>query len=87
MKSIKSKKKWVQDYGTAQTLVNDLEVLLEFQEMGEVGEEEVTQKYEAALELIENLEFKNMLSDEGDELTAVLQITEIPDEYRSPGGQ
>ena len=75
MKSIKSKKKWVQDYNTAQTLVNDLEVLLEFQEMGEVGEEEVTQKYEAALELIENLEFKNMLSDEGDELTAVLQIT------------
>jgi len=75
MKSIKSKKKWVQDFSTAQTLANDLEVLLEFQEAGEVGEEEVTQKYEAALELIESLEFKNMLSDEGDELTAVLQIT------------
>ena len=75
MKSIKSKKKWVEDYTTAETLINDLEVLLEFQEMGEVGEEEVTQKYGAALELIENLEFKNMLSDEGDELTAVLQIT------------
>jgi len=75
MKSIKSKKKWVQDFSTAQTLANDLEVLLEFHEAGEVGEEEVTQKYEAALELIESLEFKNMLSDEGDELTAVLQIT------------
>ncbi|WP_339334679.1 MULTISPECIES: peptide chain release factor 2 [unclassified Croceitalea] len=75
MKSIKSKKNWVTDFNLAQTLVNDLEVLLEFQEAGEVGEDEVTQKHDKAVELIENLEFKNMLSDEGDELTAVLQIT------------
>lgn len=75
MQSIKSKKRWVQDYNSAQNLLNDLEVLLEFQQAGEVGEEEVTQKHDAALEVIENLEFKNMLSDEGDELTAVLQIT------------
>ncbi|WP_350288696.1 peptide chain release factor 2 [uncultured Croceitalea sp.] len=75
MKSIKSKKNWVTNYNLAQTLVNDLEVLLEFQEVGEVEEDEVTQKHENAIELIENLEFKNMLSDEGDELTAVLQIT------------
>ncbi len=75
MQAIKSKKRWVQDYNSAQTLVNDLEVLLEFQQAGEVGEEEVTQKYDQAVEIIENLEFRNMLSDEGDELTAVLQIT------------
>ena len=75
MKSIKSKKKWVEDFNSAQTLVNDLEVLIEFQEVGEVSEEEVTEKLTAATEIIENLEFKNMLSDEGDELTAVLQIT------------
>ncbi len=75
MKSIKSKKKWVEDFNSAQTLVNDLEVLIEFQDAGEVSEEEVTEKLNAATEIIENLEFKNMLSDEGDELTAVLQIT------------
>ncbi|GMN05394.1 peptide chain release factor 2 [Croceitalea sp. MTPC5] len=75
MQAIKSKKRWVQDYNSAQTLVNDLEVLLEFQQAGEVSEEEVTQKYDQAVEIIENLEFRNMLSDEGDELTAVLQIT------------
>ncbi len=75
MQAIKSKKRWVQDYDSAQTLVNDLEVLLEFQQAGEVSEEEVTQKYDQAVEIIENLEFRNMLSDEGDELTAVLQIT------------
>ena len=27
------------------------------------------------MELLENLEFKNMLSDEGDNLSAVIQIT------------
>lgn len=75
MKQLKSKKKWVQDFNEAKTLVSDLEVLLEFQELGEVGEEEVVQKHEKALALLEKLEFKNMLSDEGDELTAVLQIT------------
>lgn len=75
MKSIKSKKKWVTDYSTAEMLVNDLEVLLEFFQEGEVTESEVTQKFEDAKELIENLEFRNMLSEEGDELTAVLQIT------------
>ena len=75
MKSIKSKKRWVDDFNSAYTLANDLEVLLEFQDAGEVDEEEVTQKHDKALELIESLEFKNMLSDEGDELTAVLQIT------------
>lgn len=75
MKSLNSKKKWVEDFNRAKTLVSDLEVLLEFHEMGEVDESEVEQKYDAAIELIENLEFKNMLSDEGDELTAVLQIT------------
>ncbi|WP_156102304.1 peptide chain release factor 2 [Muricauda sp. MAR_2010_75] len=75
MQSLKSKKKWVEDYESAKTLVSDLEVLAEFQQAGEVSEEEVTQQYTKALDLIENLEFKNMLSDEGDELTAVLQIT------------
>ena len=75
MKYLKSIKNWVEDFNLAQTLVNDLEVLLEFQEAGEVEEAEVTQKHDKAIELIENLEFKNMLSDEGDELAAVLQIT------------
>ncbi len=75
MKSIKSKKKWVEDFNTAKTLVGDLEVLIEFSEAGEVDDSEVETQLEKALLAIENLEFKNMLSDEGDELTAVLQIT------------
>lgn len=75
MKSLKSKKKWVEDFNEAHTLIEDLGVLLEFLEMGEADEAEVDKKLSLATEKIESLEFKNMLSDEGDELTAVLQIT------------
>ncbi len=75
MQTLKSKKKWVEDFNEAKALVGDLEVLMEFQQAGEVTETEVQQQFDKAVDLIENLEFKNMLSDEGDELTAVLQIT------------
>ncbi|MBQ4915534.1 peptide chain release factor 2 [Maribacter sp. MMG018] len=75
MKFIQSKKKWVDDYNAASTLVNDLEVLIEFQQEGEVSEEEVDLQYKKALDALEKMEFKNMLSEEGDELPAVLQIT------------
>ncbi len=75
MRFIQSKKKWVDDYNAANTLATDLEVLLEFQQEGEVSEAEVEKQYEKALDLIEKMEFRNMLSEEGDELTAVLQIT------------
>ena len=63
------------DFNAVKTLVVDLEVLLEFQQEGDVKEEEVARHYEKTLNLLENLEFKNMLSEEGDELPAVLQIT------------
>ncbi|MDC6405784.1 MULTISPECIES: peptide chain release factor 2 [Maribacter] len=75
MKYIQSKKKWVDDFNAAKTLVTDLEVLIEFLQEGEVSEEEVETQYEKALNSLEKMEFKNMLSEEGDELPAVLQIT------------
>lgn len=55
--------------------MEDLEVLMEFHKEGEATEEDVQERYDTALALIEELEFKNMLSDEGDSLSAVLQIT------------
>lgn len=75
MQVLKSKKKWVTDFETTKTMVEDLEVLMEFHQLGEVDEEEVIEKFNLTKEGIEDLEFKNMLSEEGDELTAVLQIT------------
>ena len=75
MKRLQSKKKWVSDFDEATTLLSDLEVMLEFHKEGEVSDAEVNKLFEKAKESIENLEFRNMLSDEGDEMTAVLQIT------------
>lgn len=75
MKFIQSKKQWVDDYNTAENLIAELEILIEFQQEGEVSEEEVESQYTKALNTIEKMEFKNMLSEEGDELPAVLQIT------------
>ena len=62
MKFIQSKKHWVDDFNAAKTLVGDLEVLIEFQKEGEVSEAEVNTHYDKATDLIEKLEFKNMLS-------------------------
>jgi peptide chain release factor 2 len=75
MRRLQFKRKWVEDYNIAYTLANDLEVLLEFRKEGDVSEEEVSKQYEKAQNAIEKLEFKNMLSEEGDDMTAVLQIT------------
>ena len=57
------------------TLVDDLEVIYEFYKEKEATAEDVDERHEKAKDLIENLEFKNMLSEEGDNLSAVLQIT------------
>ncbi|WP_157473132.1 peptide chain release factor 2 [Eudoraea adriatica] len=75
MRLVQSKKKWVTDFNAAEGFVNDLEILMEFAKEGEVSDEEVTNQYQIALEAIENLEFRNMLSEEGDNMTAILQIT------------
>lgn len=63
------------DYEQAVTLVDDLEVIYEFYKEDEATAEDVEERHEKSLNLIEELEFKNMLSEEGDSLSAVLQIT------------
>jgi peptide chain release factor 2 len=75
MKSLRVKKKWVEDYNTAKTLIEDLDVLYEFYKEAEATLKEVENQYNKVLTLLENIEFKNMLSEEGDSLSAVLQIT------------
>ena len=75
MKQLRNLKKWVTDYTAIQQYAEELEVLLEFEKNGDATPEEVISVYNTALELLENLEFRNMLSEEGDNLSAVLQIT------------
>jgi len=75
MKSLREKKKWVADFENAKTLMEDLEVFYEFYKAEEISVNELENHFNKTLVLIERLEFKNMLSDEGDSLSAVLQIT------------
>jgi len=75
MRELNAEKKWVDDYLKGENLVDDLEVIFEFYKEKEATEEDVESRYEQAVSLIEDLEFKNMLSEEGDSLSAVLQIT------------
>ncbi|MFT5986036.1 MAG: peptide chain release factor 2, partial [Planctomycetota bacterium] len=75
MKVLRSKKKWVTDYEEATTLYEDTEVIYEFFKEGEAPAENVEDRFNKASEAIEALEFRNMLSEEGDAMSAVLQIT------------
>ncbi len=75
MRALNAEKKWVSEYEKSVTLVDDLEILYEFYKEGDATETEVNERHSLALDLIENLEFKNMLSEEGDNMSAVLQIT------------
>ena len=75
MKSLREKKSWVKDFDSAKSLYEDLEVIYEFFKEDEATSEDVEERYATTLNVIEKLEFKNMLSDEADNLSAVLQIT------------
>ncbi len=55
--------------------MEDLAVLLEFYQANEATEEELSESYQQTIVAIEELEFKNMLSADEDQLSAVLQIT------------
>ncbi|MCD6542967.1 MAG: peptide chain release factor 2 [Flavobacteriaceae bacterium] len=75
MRSLRGKKKWVNDYMQVKTDGEDLRVLYDFYKENEATEEEVIHQFDNTLKFLESLEFKNMLSDEGDILSAVIQIT------------
>ncbi len=75
MKSLRFKKKWVEDYNTTKTNGEEIQILYDFYKEGEATEEEIMKTYHKAMEFLEGLEFKNMLSEEGDDLSAVIQIT------------
>ncbi len=74
LKSIKQKKIWTDAYAEAQVAVEDLTVLHEFYTLNEVTEEELDTTYKRALDIVESLELKNMLSGEEDQFNCILQI-------------
>ena len=75
VKTLRSKKKWIEDYNKAVEMTDELQLAYEFYKEGELSVEELDEQYNGTQKHIEAIEFKNMLSDEGDSLSAVLQIT------------
>ena len=75
VKNLRSKKKWVDDYNKGISMCDELQLAYEFFKEGELTEEELDDQYVLTNTHLEDLEFKNMLSDEGDSLSAVVQIT------------
>lgn len=74
LKKIKDKKIWTDAFGAIENRQGDLEVLVEFQEVGEATADEVHAQYLELMQLVEDLEFKNMLQSEEDHLGCVLEI-------------
>ena len=74
LKEIKLHEYWVGLYQAVSSGVEDAAVLFDFWKEGEATETEVKQAYEAALNAIEEAEFKSTLNKPEDELPAVLQI-------------
>ena len=74
MHGIRAKKLWANQFETINVGFDDLETLYEFHEMGEVDEAEINLEYSKLLTSIEELEFKRMLSNEEDQLGAMLDI-------------
>ena len=56
-------------------MCDELDITFEYFKNNEVEENELIKCFEKTSKKIESIEFKNMLSDEGDEMSAVLQIT------------
>lgn len=74
MRKVRELKKWISGCETINGAVGDLEVLFDFAKEGEATEEEVDRQYQVTLHLIEDLELKNMLREEADQMSCVLKI-------------
>ncbi|MBX2965597.1 MAG: peptide chain release factor 2 [Cyclobacteriaceae bacterium] len=74
LKNLRAKKIWTDSYERVQKLIDDLEVLNEFHEAGDVGEEELELEFKKTERAVEELEFKKMLSREEDQLSAIVEI-------------
>ncbi len=74
LRDIKLHKNWIAQFQENKSKVEDLEVLFEFFQMGEVKEEELETAYEKVLESIGDLEFRSTLNQPEDELSCILEI-------------
>jgi peptide chain release factor 2 len=74
LKQTKIKKNWTRSYATLTSSMDDLTLMYDFYKEGEATETDVEQQFKTTLALLEDIEFKNMLSGKEDILSCVVQI-------------
>ncbi len=74
MKVVRELKYWINACQEVKSATEELQLAFDFAKEGIVSEEEVDTNYSHALQLIEELELKNMLRREEDQLGAVLKV-------------
>ncbi len=74
LRIIKQKKIWTSSFIELSKNIDDAEVIFDFYKLNEASEKDLDIQYASTLKSLENLEFKNMLGEKEDVLSAVLQI-------------
>jgi len=74
LKAINKQKVWVTAFDELQKTFDDLSVLFDFYIEGDVQESEMNNHYQHCMNCLSDLEFKNMLSKEEDNLPAIMTI-------------
>jgi len=74
MREMRGLKFWTDGFDQLARAQDDLETIWEFYEMGEATEPEVDAEGAKLESLLEALEFRKMMSEEGDNMSAVLEI-------------
>lgn len=74
IKLVASLKEWTNSYNKVVQSLEDLKVIVDFYGEAEATEEDVDKQFKITFQQIEELEFKNMLREEEDELGAFLKI-------------
>jgi peptide chain release factor 2 len=74
MKEIRGLKFWTTGFEELSRLRDDLDTIWEFYEAGEATEEEVDEEAKKLEAKLDEIEFRKMMGEEGDELPAVIEI-------------
>ncbi len=74
MRQMRELKFWTDGYDQTATFLGDLETIFEFYDLGEASEAEVDEEGRKLENKLSELEFRKMMSDEGDNMSAVLEI-------------
>lgn len=74
MKKVKELKKWIELYQEVHAAAEELQLAYDYVKEEIITEEEVDAAYTQAIGLLENLEFRNMLRQEADQMSCILKI-------------